>query len=186
MRSEPQRAPTQRLAHRAVWDCSVGIVRENRALSSSELDGLHACSRRRLFTLPVGWTNADAESRPTNAEARRAMVVAVVVVSPRSIITLADDHATITPGMPALAGVVTNQSYLLKQRRAVSDLNLVGGVGARGYEGTGAGEQQCQFSHVHLLSKTPKSERLSQGAVPTKLAPGRRHGQKFTEPSAQK
>jgi hypothetical protein len=75
-----------------------------------------------------------------NAEARRAIVVAVVVVSPRTIVTLPDDHATITPGIPALAGVVTNQSYLLKQRRAVSDLNLVGGVSARGYEGTGAGE----------------------------------------------
>src|SRR5512132_3428817 len=70
---------------------------------------------RRLFTLPVGWTNADAEPRPVNAEARRAIVVAVVVVSPRTIITLPDDHATITPGIPALAGVVTNQSYLLKQ-----------------------------------------------------------------------
>jgi hypothetical protein len=107
---------------------------------ASALEVLHACSKPRLLLLPIGWTNADAESRPVNAEARRAIVVAVGVVSPRTIITLADDHATITPGIPALAGVVTDQSYLLKQRRAVSDLNLVGGVGARGYEGTGAGE----------------------------------------------
>jgi hypothetical protein len=108
---------------------------------ASALDGLHACSKPRLFTLlPIGWTNADAESRPVNAEARRAIVVAVVIVSPRTVVTLPDDHATVTPGIPALAGVVTNQPYLLKQGRAFSDLNLVGGVGARGYEGTGAGE----------------------------------------------
>src|SRR6478736_5264579 len=106
------------------------------------------------------------------------MVVAVVVVSPRSVITVPDDHATITPGMPALADVVTNQSCLVKQRRAVSDLNLVGGVGARGYEGTGAGEQcQCQFSHVHLLLWSPDTERLSQSAVPTKIGRRPRHGQ---------
>jgi hypothetical protein len=138
---------------------------------ASALEGLHACTKPRLFALlPIGWTNADAESRSVNAEARRAIVVAVVVVSPRTIITLPDDYATITPGIPALAGVVTNQSYLLKQRRAVSDLNLIGGVGARGYEGTGAGEQcQCQFSHVHLLLWSPKSERRSQSAVPTNI-----------------
>jgi hypothetical protein len=40
--------------------------------------------------------------------------------------------------MPALACVVTNHSCLVKQRRAVSDLNLVGGISARGYEGAGA------------------------------------------------
>src|SRR5260370_22684650 len=102
--------------------------------------------------LPVAWTDADAEPRPTNAEAGPGMVVAVVVVSPRCVIIVSDDHATITPGMPTLADIVTNQSCLVKQRRAVSDLNLVGGVGARGYEGTGAGEQcQCQFSHVPIL-----------------------------------
>src|SRR6476660_7982407 len=110
------------------------------------------------------------------------MVVAVVVVSPRSVITVPDDHATITPGMPAMADVVTNQSCLVKQRRAVSDLNLVGGVGARGYEGTGAGEQcQCQFSHVHLLLWSPDTERLSQSAVPTKIGRRPRHGQNFME-----
>jgi hypothetical protein len=110
------------------------------------------------------------------------MIVAVVVVSPRTVVTLPDDHATITPGMPALAGVVTDQSHLLKQRRAVSDLNLVGGVSARGYEGTGAGEQgQCQFSHVHLLLWTPESKRLSQSAVPAKIGSLPRHGQNITE-----
>jgi len=91
-----------------------------------------------------------------NANARSAIVVAIVVVivSPRCVIAVPDDHATITPGIPALAGVVTNQPCLMKQRRAVSDLNLVGGISARGYEGTGAGEEcQCQFSHVHLLSE---------------------------------
>src|SRR6476646_75496 len=98
------------------------------------------------------------------------MVVAVVVVSPRCVIIVSDDHATITPGIPALAGLVTNQSCLVKQRRAVSDLNLVGGVGARGNEGTGDGEEcQCQFSHVHLLLWSPDTERLSQSAVPPKL-----------------
>src|SRR6478736_10077875 len=101
------------------------------------------------------------------------MVVAVVVVSPRSVITVPDDRATITPGMPALADVVTNQSCLVKQRRAVSDLNLVGGVGARGNEGTGAGEQcQCQFSHVHVLSVVALSaKKKSKAPFQQKLAP---------------
>jgi hypothetical protein len=92
-----------------------------------------------------------------NAYAGPAIVAAivVVVVSPRCIITVSvpNDHPTIAPAMPALAGVVTNQSCLVKQRRAISDLYLVsGGISARGYEGTGAGEEcQCQFSHVRLL-----------------------------------
>jgi hypothetical protein len=61
-------------------------------------------------------------------------------------------------------------------------LNLVGGVSARGYEGTGAGEQgQCQFSHVHLLLWTPESKRLSQSAVPAKIGSLPRHGQNITE-----
>jgi hypothetical protein len=81
--------------------------------------------------------------------------------------------------MPALACVVTNQSCLVEQRRAVSDLNLVGGISARGYEGTDAGEEcQCQFFHVHLLSvEAPSSQRevptgnvSTKGTVPTKLA----------------
>src|SRR6266516_290130 len=126
--------------------------------------------KARLFTLPVAWTDAKAESRAVNANARRAIVVAVVV-SPRSIVTVADDHATITSGIPALAGVVTNQPCLVKQRRAVSDLNLVGGIGARGYEGTGAGEEcQCQFSHVHLLSEeAPRANVSPKAPVPRKL-----------------
>jgi hypothetical protein len=32
--------------------------------------------------------------------------------------------------MPALAGVVTNPSCLVKQRRAITDLNLVSGISA--------------------------------------------------------
>src|SRR5258708_8453506 len=101
------------------------------------------------------------------------MVVAVVVVSPRCVVIVSDDHATITPGIPALAGVVTNQSCLVKQRRAVSDLNLVGGVGARGNEATGAGEQcQCQFSHVHFLSVGALRANVSTKApFQQKLAP---------------
>jgi hypothetical protein len=81
--------------------------------------------------------------------------------------------------MPALACVVTNQSCLVKQRRAVSDLNLVGGVSARGYEGAGAGKEcQCQFSHVHLLSvkapssqwEAPTANVSTKGTVPKQLA----------------
>jgi hypothetical protein len=125
------------------------------------------------------WTDAEAEPRPTNANARLAIVVAVAVVSPRPIITVPDDHATIALGMPASACVVTNQSCLMKQRRAFSDLILVGGISTRGYEGTGAGEEcQCQFSHVHLLSVEAPSSRSeaptenvsTKGSVPTKLA----------------
>src|SRR6266702_7010023 len=109
-----------------------------------------------------------------NANARSAIVVAIVVVivSPRCVIIVPDDHATIAPGIPALAGVVTNQPCLVKQRRAVSDLNLVGGISARGYEGTGAGEEcQCQFSHVHLLSEeAPRANVSTRAPVPGKLA----------------
>src|SRR5260370_13203309 len=110
------------------------------------------------------------------------MVVAAVVVSPRCVIIVSDDHATITPGMPTLADIVTNQSCLVKQRRAVSDLNLVGGVGARAYEATGPGEQcQCQFSHAHILSsgalrpnsstKPPSHHKLDPFAHATRLPP---------------
>src|SRR6266404_7869171 len=90
--------------------------------------------------------------------------------------------------MPALACVVTNQSCLVKQRRAVSDLNLVGGIRARGYEGTGAGEEcQCQFSHVHLLSgKAPRTNVSTRAPVPRKSGVGDRHGTKLLmEPPAQ-
>jgi hypothetical protein len=59
--------------------------------------------------------------------------------------------------MPALADVVTNHACLMKQRRAVTDLNFVSSISARGYEGTGAGEEcQCQFSHVRLLNAALK------------------------------
>src|SRR6266403_6400434 len=115
------------------------------------------------------------------------MVVAIVVVSPRCVIIVSDDHATITSGIPALAGVVTNQPCLVKQRRAVSDLNLVGGIGARGYEGTGAGEEcQCQFSHVHLLSEeAPRTNVSTRAPVPRKLALVHRLGtQLLMEPAA--
>ena len=109
---------------------------------------------RLKWALPV-WTEAEPEARPINANARSTIVVAIVVVviSPRSIIGVSlADHATITPGMPASACVVTNQSRLVQRGRAISDLNLVSGISARGYEGTGAGKEcQCQFSHVHLL-----------------------------------
>jgi hypothetical protein len=157
MRNEPAACAHPR-AHQAVWNRSVGIDWKR---------------------LSVAWTDAEAEPRPTNANARLAIVVAVAVVSPRPIITVPDDHATIAPVMPALACVVTNHSCLVKQRRAVSDLNLVGGISARGYEGTGAGEEcQCQFSHVHLLSveapssqwETPTANVSTKGTVPTKLA----------------
>jgi hypothetical protein len=140
--------------------------------SARQLGGLHALSKARLIRLPVAWTDADAEPRSTNADARPAMVIAVVVVSPRRVIAVPDDHATITPGIPALAGVVTNQPCLVEQRRAVSDLNLVGGISARGYEGTGAGEEcQCQFSHVHLLSEeAPRANVSTKAPVPRKFA----------------
>jgi hypothetical protein len=73
--------------------------------------------------------------------------------------------------MPALARVVTNQSCLVKQRRAVSDLNLVGGISARGYEGAGAGEEcQCQFSHVHLLSVEAPSSGAPRSAEEVRRA----------------
>src|SRR5258707_174537 len=164
MRNEPAACAHPR-AHRAVWNRSVGIDWKR---------------------LSVAWTDAEAEPRPTNANARLAVVVAVAVVSPRPIITVPDDHATIAPGMPALACVVTNQSCLVKQRRAVPDLNLVGGISARGYEGTGAGEEcQCQFSHVHLLSVeapflpvgSPNSKRLNQGHRSNKIDACHRHEQ---------
>src|SRR5258707_12253335 len=157
MRNEPAACAHPR-AHRAVWNRSVGIDWKR---------------------LSVAWTDAEAEPRPTNANARLAIVVAVAVVSPRPIRTVPDDHATIAPGMPALACVITNQSCLVKQKRAVSDLNVVGGISARGYEGTGAGEEcQCQFSHVHLLSveapssqwEAPTANVSTKGTVPTKLA----------------
>src|SRR6266699_1712376 len=125
-----------------------------------------------------------------NANARSAIVVAIVVVivSPRCVIAVPDDHATITPGIPALAGVVTNQPCLMKQRRAVSDLNLVGGISARGYEGTGAGEEcQCQFSHVHLLSEeAPRANVSTRAPVPGKLALVIDMEQPLMEPAAQK
>src|SRR4030081_3647497 len=75
----------------------------------------------------------------------------------RPIIAVPDDHTAITPGMPALGDVVTNHACLMKQRRAVTDLNFVSSISARGYEGTGAGEEcQCQFSHVRLLNAALK------------------------------
>jgi hypothetical protein len=177
MRNEPAACAHSR-AHRAVWNRSVGIDWKTGSLQlvRSRPSRLLKSAAHRL---PVAWTDAEAEPRPTNANARLAIVVAVAVVSPRPIITVPDDHATIAPGMPALACVVTNQSCLVKQRRAVSDLNLVGGISARGYEGTGAGEEcQCQFSHVHFLSveapssqwEAPTANVSTKGTVPTKLA----------------
>ena len=104
------------------------------------------------MALPV-WADTEAEPRPINAYARPAIVAAIVVVIvSRSCIVTISDHATVTPGIPASAGVVTDYPCLMKEGGTASGLNLVGRICIRGYEGTGAGEQcQCQFSHVHLL-----------------------------------
>src|SRR5439155_15468961 len=162
---EPQHTPTQEICPPSGIELLGGHSLETWLSPASLLDGLRAYSKARLLTLPVAWTDADAEPRSTNADARPAIVVAVVVESPRCVIIVPDDHATITSGIPALAGVVTNQPCLVKQRRTVSDLNLVGGIGARVYGGTGAGEEwQCKFSHVHLPSEEAPRANVSPKA----------------------
>jgi hypothetical protein len=103
----------------------------------------------------IASANTEAESRSINANAWLTIIVAIVVIAPPgTIIIVSNDHSTVTPGMPALAGVVTNDSCLMKQRRALSDLDPVSCISARRYEGAGAGEKcQCQLSHVHLSSE---------------------------------
>src|SRR6266700_613885 len=98
-------------------------------------------------------TDAEAEPWPIKANARLTIVVPIVVIvlPPGTIIGVPDNHATVAAGMPALAGVITNDSRLLKQRRTLSDLDQVSRISARCYEGAGAGEKcQCQDSHVYL------------------------------------
>src|SRR6266478_3940711 len=91
---------------------------------------------RGSMALSVLRTDTEAEPRSTGTNARPPVVLAaiVVVVVSRSIVTLSasDAHATITPGIPALASVITDQPGLVKQSRVVSGLNPVGGTGARG------------------------------------------------------
>jgi len=112
-----------------------------------------ATSAVQASALPAS-ANTEAESRSINANARLTIVIAIVViVPPGTIIAVSDDHATVTAGMPALAGVVTNDSRLMKQRRALSDLNLVKRISARRYEGASASEKcHYQSSHVHFSS----------------------------------
>src|SRR5437588_8933220 len=88
--------------------------------------------------------NTDAEPRSINANAGLTIVIAIVaiVALPGSIIVVSGDHPTVTPGLPALAGVVTNESRLMKQRRTLSDLDLVSRIGARRHEGASAGEKR--------------------------------------------
>src|SRR5437016_3886266 len=134
--------------------------------SSVGVDFHWACPARRLDSLAsrgkrgsVARSDAEAKSRPIHAYARPIVVAAVVAIIVAAIvITVIPGPSIVTPGMPALAGAVTDQPCLLKQRRALSDLSRVSGVCVRGYEGTGAGEQcQCQSSHVHLLCTGPKA-----------------------------
>jgi hypothetical protein len=102
--------------------------------------------------LPVS-TNTEAEPWPIDANARLTIVVAIVVIVAPSwtIIILPNDHPTITPGVPALAGLVANHSRLMKQRRTLSDLDLIRRICARRHEGANAGEKcQYQVSHVRL------------------------------------
>src|SRR5260370_28502980 len=62
----------------------------------------------------VAWTNAEAEPRAINANARPIIVAAIIVAIPRRrVVSVPADHAT-APCIPALAGVVTDQPCLVK------------------------------------------------------------------------
>src|SRR5882757_7364375 len=116
-----------------------GNLVEHWVRSSGALyEGLGAVRERgsscRATALPAS-ANTEAEARSINAYARLTIVVAVVViVPPGTVVSVSADHSTVTTRLPALAGVVTNDSRLMKQRRALSDLNLVRRVSARRYE----------------------------------------------------
>src|SRR6266404_4610141 len=119
VRNEPQQTPLETLPTERDRTARWALFRKPgfpQLLCWTALALSQRRSEARSSGLPVAWTDANAEPRSTNADARPAMVIAVVVVSPGRVIIVSDDHATITPGIPASAGVVTNQSCLVKQR----------------------------------------------------------------------